>query len=163
MKEALHAPNITWSLCNGQAFNTSAAPDTPYGDTSADAIQGALPRVIDATQRVLIAGADFDMEVPQLGILLAIQNMTWGGKLGFQIEPQTLIDLELPDLEYNDVFVESGFEAFDQPGQGIMGIQHFERGLMWASTKLCGHMQPQFQARSSYRHLQWLLGKVDML
>ena len=56
-----------------------------------------------------------------------------------------------------------GFEGWDEPGQGVMGLQHFERGLMWASTKLCGHMQPQFQPRASYRHLQWLLGKIESL
>jgi carboxypeptidase D len=44
-----------------------------------------------------------------------------------------------------------------------MGTQHFERGLMWAQTAQSGHMQPQFQPRSSYRHLQWLLGKIDEL
>jgi carboxypeptidase D len=44
-----------------------------------------------------------------------------------------------------------------------MGIQHYERGLMWAETYQCGHMEPQFQPRSSYRHLQWVLGRIDQL
>jgi carboxypeptidase D len=42
-----------------------------------------------------------------------------------------------------------------------MGVQHFERGLMWAETLLEGHMHPQFQGRSAYRHLQWVLGRID--
>ena len=44
-----------------------------------------------------------------------------------------------------------------------MGVQHYERGLMWAETYLSGHMEPQFQPRSSYRHLQWILGRIDVL
>jgi hypothetical protein len=144
VKEALHAPNTTWAECNGNAFNSSAAPDTPYGDTSLDSHINVLPRVIDATQRVLIAGGDYDMEIISLGTLLGIQNMTWGGKLGFQTQPgEEEIVLELPDLTYNQVYIDSGFEGYDQPGQGLMGTQHFERGLMWATTRQSGHMQPQ--------------------
>ncbi|KAF8848285.1 alpha/beta-hydrolase [Acephala macrosclerotiorum] len=58
---------------------------------------------------------------------LAIQNMTWNGKLGFQSRPATPIFITLPDLEY---------EA------GMMGVQHFERGLMWAETLRSVHEQP---------------------
>lgn len=43
------------------------------------------------------------------------------------------------------------------------GIQHYERGLMWAETYQSGHMEPQFQPRVSYRHLQWVLGRIDVL
>jgi carboxypeptidase D len=88
---------------------------------------------------------------------LAIQNMTWNGKLGFDSQPATPIEISLPDLQYASV--EGGFED----PQGLMGIQHFERGLMWAETFFSGHMQPQFQPRSSYRHLQWLLGHIETL
>lgn len=88
--------------------------------------------------------------------------MTWGGKLGFQTAPSTPIVITLPDLQYGSLFVEEGFGSVDNP-QGTMGVQHFERGLMWAETFLSGHMQPQFQPRSSYRHLQWVLGRIDEL
>lgn len=94
---------------------------------------------------------------------MGIQNMTWHGKLGFQSAPTTPIDLKLADLEYQAVFESSGLGGLDGPGQGIMGIQHYERGLMWAETYSSGHMQPQFQPRSSYRHLQWVLGHIDEL
>jgi carboxypeptidase D len=166
VKEALHTANTTWAECNGNAFNSSAAPDTPYGDTSVDSHLSVLPRVIDTTQRVLIASGDYDMELTTLGTLLTIQNMTWGGQLGFQQQPSEEINLQLEDLAYIQVYNESGFPGFDgYPGfgQGIMGTQHYERGLMWATTKQCGHMQPQFQPRASYRHLQWLLGRIDKL
>ena len=58
------------------------------------------------------------------------------------------------------MFEENGLGGVDG-GQGIMGIQHYERGLMFVETYMSGHMQPEFQPRSSYRHLQWLLGRID--
>ena len=88
--------------------------------------------------------------------------MTWNGALGFQSEPATPIDIKLPDLEYQSLFSSQGFDGLDAH-QGIMGVQHYERGLMWAETYLSGHMEPQFQPRSSYRHLQWVLGRIDAL
>lgn len=45
----------------------------------------------------------------------------------------------------------------------LRGIQHYERGLMWAETYQSGHMEPQFQPRVSYRHLQWVLKRIDVL
>jgi len=44
-----------------------------------------------------------------------------------------------------------------------MGVQHYERGLMWAETFLGGDMLPGFQPRSAYRHLEWGLGRIDVL
>lgn len=111
---------------------------------------------------MLIANGALDMEILTNGTLLQIQNMTWNGALGFQSRPNTTITITLPDLQYQDLFVDQGFGDIDNP-QGIMGVQHYERGLMWAETYLSGHMQPQFQPRSSYRHLQWLLGRIDAL
>jgi carboxypeptidase D len=102
------------------------------------------------------------MDILANGTMLAIQNMTWNGVRGFQSAPNQTITIKIPDVQYKEVFVSSGFAGFDDP-QGIMGIQHFERGLMWAETYLSGHMQPQFQPRSSYRHMQWLLGRIDSL
>jgi carboxypeptidase D len=162
VKAAMHAPNISWSLCNGQAFNGSDGP-AGYGDLSPDPIQGVLPRVIEATNRVLVSNGDYDMEILSAGVLMAIQNMTWGGMMGFQTAPLMPIDIKLPDLQYAQVYIDSGFEGYDGPGQGIMGVQHFERGLMWAETYQSGHMQPQFQPRASYRHLQWVLGHIEEL
>jgi carboxypeptidase D len=89
--------------------------------------------------------------------------MTWGGQLGFQEAPQKEINVMLPDLQYQAAFANSGMEGVDGPGQGIMGVQHYERGFMWAQSYQTGHMQPQFQPRLAYRHLQWLLGHTEEL
>lgn len=45
----------------------------------------------------------------------------------------------------------------------IVGIQHYERGLMWAETYQSGHMQPEFQPRVAYRHLEWVLNHIQTL
>lgn len=96
------------------------------------------------------------------GTLLSIQNMTWNGELGFQTEPSTPIIITEPDLQYEAAFDANGYNGLDDP-QGYMGIQHYERGLMWAETFQAGHMQPEYQPRSSYRHIEWVLGRIDTL
>jgi len=153
----MHAPtDIDWAECSGPVF-------VDNNDLSLDSIQHVLPQVIEATNRVLVGNGQLDFVVITNGTLLSIQNMTWNGKLGFETEPSTPTIITLPDLQYMQVFVENGYPlGFENP-QGVMGVNHFERGLMWAETYLSGHMQPQFQPRSSYRHLQWLLGHIDEL
>lgn len=172
VKAAIHAPEyVNWMECAGPVFiggdsnnNGSSYTGGPQGegDLSADPIQQVLPYVIEKTNRVLVSNGDLDMIIISNGTLLAIQNMTWNGQLGFQQEPSTPINIEYPDLEYQAVFAENGLDGIDGP-QGIVGVQHYERGLLYASTTLGGHMQPQFQPRTAYRHLQWLLRRVDTL
>ena len=47
--------------------------------------------------------------------------------------------------------------------QGIMGMQHYERGPMWAKTYIVGHIHPQSQLRVTYKYIQWVLGRVNSL
>lgn len=76
--------------------------------------------------------------------------MTWGGKLGFQSKPTKPIVIKLPDLQYEALFDANGFDGYDDPPAGnTMGIQHYERGLMWAETFLSGHMQRTDPPRST--------------
>ncbi|GAM39465.1 carboxypeptidase [Talaromyces pinophilus] len=159
--KALHAPtNITWTECSSEpVFIGSGGPESE-GDLSADPIQSVLPKVIEHTNRVLVGNGDYDFIIMTNGTLLSIQNMTWNGQLGFSEKPSTPINITLVDLQYADVFAENGLAGVDG-GQGIMGIQHYERGLMFVETYMSGHMQPEYQPRSSYRHLQWLLGRID--
>lgn len=79
VKAALHVPeDIDWYL--DQHFNVyvagggSGGPEMA-GETSLDPIQYTLPRVIEATNRVLISNGDLDMIILTNGTLLAIQNM----------------------------------------------------------------------------------------
>jgi carboxypeptidase D len=165
VKAALHAPqNVTWVVCSKSSVFAGTGTGGPEGegDLSANPIEHVLPRVIEATNRVLIANGDYDMVILTNGTMLAIQNMTWNGKLGFESRPSTPINAKIPDLVYASTFDSNGISGADGP-QGVMGIQHYERGLLWAQTYQSGHMQPQFQPRVSYRHLEWLLGHTDQL
>ncbi|KAG9699739.1 serine carboxypeptidase, partial [Aureobasidium melanogenum] len=124
VKRAIHAPlNVSWAECSNNAVFTggNSGPETE-GDTSPDPIQHVLPQVIEATNRVLIGNGDFDMIIITNGTLMSIQNMTWNGKLGFETQPSTPINITMPDLMYADVFASNGYKGLDGP-QGIMGIQ----------------------------------------
>ncbi|KAG9597901.1 serine carboxypeptidase, partial [Aureobasidium melanogenum] len=124
VKRAIHAPlNVSWAECSNNAVFTggNSGPETE-GDTSPDPIQDVLPQVIEATNRVLIGNGDFDMIIITNGTLMSIQNMTWNGKLGFETQPSTPINITMPDLMYADVFDSNGYKGLDGP-QGIMGIQ----------------------------------------
>lgn len=117
---------------------------------------------VDITDQDCSANGDLDFDIITNATVLAMPNMTWNGKMGFQSAPSKVIDISLPDLEYEATFKSNGFWPLDVH-QGIMAKQHYERGLMFAETYLSGHMEPQFQPRSSYRHLQWVLGRIEEL
>lgn len=156
VKTALHAPQyIDWTECSNENVFVG-------GDNSAQPNLYVLPKLIEATNRVLIANGDYDFILPTNGTLLSIQNMTWNGELGFQSQPSTPIDIEIPDLAWASVFDENYATGIDGP-QGIMGIQHYERGLLWAEVYQSGHMQPEYQPRVAYRHLEWLLNRTQTL
>ena len=65
--------------------------------------------------------------------------------------------MDLPDVLYSDP------EDGPTNPQGIMGIKHYERGLMWVESFQAGHMQPQYQPRAALKHLRWILGRDDDL
>ena len=85
------------------------------GDLSADPIRKFFPHVMEATDRVLVANGDLDLEILRNSTLLPIQNMTWGDKLEFQLKPWKTIIISLPDLTYEEVFDENGFHRLDYP------------------------------------------------
>lgn len=154
VKTAMHAPlDSDWEICKGGVLRP---------DTSLMSSEKVIPQVIEATNRFLISNGDFDMILITNGTLITINNMTFNGATGFQSQPNTPINIQIPDLAWASVFEDNGAEGTDGP-QGIMGIQHYERGLMWAETFQSGHMQPEFQPRVTYRHLQWLLGYTETL
>jgi carboxypeptidase D len=130
VKKALHVSgNIDWAEC------TSTPVFVDNNDNSLDPIQEVLPKVIEHTNRVLVANGDYDYEIINDGTLLAIQNMTWNGELGFQKKPSQEIIIELPDLQWGPVFADNGLAGVDGPGQGTMGVQHYERGISLSSHK----------------------------
>ena len=73
VKEAIHAPlNVVWVECGAEPFIGFKGPEDE-GDMSPDPIQGVLPQVIEATNRVLISNAEWDYVILTNGTLLAIQ------------------------------------------------------------------------------------------
>ena len=165
VKAAMHAPDVNWFLDQHKpvfvAGGGSGGPELA-GDVSADPIQKVLPQVIEATNRVLVSNGDLDMIIITNGTLLAIQNMTWNGHLGFQQAPSQQMEVDIPDLLYRAAFNAGPQKGRDGP-QGVVGLKHYERGLMWTQTYLGTHVQPESQPRASLRHLQWLLGRIDDL
>jgi len=69
VKAAIHAHNITWVFCRpgagyiGKNVDGTLGGPEMTGDLSADPIQHVLPRVIEATNRVLIGNGDWDYEL----------------------------------------------------------------------------------------------------
>ena len=132
------------------------------GETSLDPVQRALPRVIESTNRVLISNGDRDMIILTNGTLLAIQNMTRTGQLGFQTQPSVPMVVDIEDLQYQGV-IDAGSQKGRDEAQGVVGVAHYERGLMWTQTFMGTHTQPESQPRASLRHLLWVLGRIDSL
>ncbi|CAN8096712.1 unnamed protein product [Discula destructiva] len=147
VKQALHAPlDANWTVC-------AANPVFAGGDNSDPSSYLAIPNVIQRTNNVQIAHGTMDMVLLANGTLLAIQNMTWNGQMGFQNLPNQ--PLFVPHHPNPDLAGASG--------QGIQGTWHEERGLTWLLIGLSGHMVPSFQAAVSYRQLEVLLGRVPAL
>ena len=101
--------------------------------------------MIESTNRVLISHGNWDGNLLAKGTMLAIQNMTWGGKLGFQAPPSKGMRVTwLEALHYMLIGTDfrvpvvnkfsNGFAA----RQGVMGMQHYERGLMWTEVHQAG-------------------------
>ena len=154
VKKAINAPvNTTWLECSaGNVFNTKSGLDlgAQNGHLSSTTV---LPGVIDRVERTVIGHGLLDMVLFLNGTLLSIQNMTWGGQQGFQ-NPIT-DDFYVPF--HND------YQYTTQAAAGVMGKTHTERKLTFVSINLSGHMVPQYQPSSAFRHLEFLLGRVDSL
>jgi carboxypeptidase D len=150
VKAAINAPVDTdWNECtNVDVFINGTDNSPPSG-----AYGGVLPGVIERSKRTIIAHAALDMVLIANGTMLMIQNMTWGGKQGFQTKPT-----EPFFVPYHDEV-----SASTLAGSGVMGTTHTERGLTWVGVDLSGHMVPQYAPSAAYRHLEFLLGRIDSL
>ncbi|KAK3365057.1 carboxypeptidase cpdS precursor [Lasiosphaeria ovina] len=143
VKEALHAPlDVEWAECSGPVF-AGGADD----DLSDPSVVRALPSVIDRTKNVIIAHGAQDLVLLANGTLLAIQNMTWGGKLGFQTPPRDPLFVPYHDAGYGPGRV---------AGSGVLGTTHTERGLTW-------NLVPEWQPAVAFRQVEFLLGRIKSL
>lgn len=153
VKKAINAPDVKWSSCSsGNVFNTDSGLDAGaeagrYSSTT------VLPGVIDRVERTVIGHGLLDMVLLSNGTLLSIQNMTWGGKQGFQ-KPVTQ-DFYVP---FHD-----DAQLATLAASGTMGKTRTERKLTWVEVNLSGHMVPQYQPSAAYRQLEFLLGRIPSL
>lgn len=153
VKKAINAPNVTWGECaNGPVYNTSSG-NSIEADAGLFSGLTVLPYVIEHSKRTVIGHGSIDFILINNGTLLTIQNMTWNGAQGFQ-KPITE-DFYVP---YHD---ETQLSTI--AGAGVFGKTHTERGLTYVSIDLSGHMVPQYAPSASYRHLEFLLGRIDSL
>ncbi|KAL1902840.1 hypothetical protein Sste5346_000751 [Sporothrix stenoceras] len=148
VKKAIHAPlNVNWSECATHNVFVDG------NDKSVPSSFHALPNVIDHTKNVVIGHGSLDYVLIANGTLLTIQNMTWGGELGFQSPPTEPMFVPFHD----DISLSS------VAGSGVMGTVHSERGLTYAGVALSGHMVPEYAPSVAYRHLEFLLGRIPSL
>ncbi|OAA43259.1 serine carboxypeptidase 1 [Metarhizium rileyi] len=146
VKKAINAPlNRTWASCGGPVFVD--------GDNSPPSSTTVLGNVIDRTGNVVIGHGALDFILLSNSTLMAIQNMTFGGKLGFQ----------QPPTEPFYVPYHSNSDLGTLAGAGVFGTTHTERGLTYVVVSLSGHMVPQYAPSAAFRHLEFLLGRVDSL
>ncbi|PNY29751.1 Carboxypeptidase [Tolypocladium capitatum] len=156
VKKAINAPpDVRWTECANNVFNSS------QGDQSAPPGKYELPNVIDKTNNVILAHGGMDFVLPLNGVLLGIQNMTWGGELGFQTAPSDPFYVPLYGFDPQG---QAPFYAANLPsGSGVSGTTHSERGLTLVVTQLAGHEGPEYAPGSSFRHLEKLIGRVQSL
>lgn len=163
VKKAIHAPDeVTWTSCASKPVFAGAA----NSDLSEPSSLRKLPQVIDATQNVIIGHGVLDMVLIANGTLLTIQNMTWGGKLGFQTKPRDPFYVPYHALSMAGDIQSPGADPTDLAtvaAAGVLGTTHTERGLTYVTVDLSGHMVPQYAPSAAFRHLEALLGRVDGL
>ncbi|KAF1989543.1 alpha/beta-hydrolase [Aulographum hederae CBS 113979] len=144
VQKAINAPIQPWAECSNGVLDS---------DTSLPSSIEVIPRIVENSKRTIIAHGLLDMVLIANGTLLGIQNMTWGGKQGFQIVPKD--PLYIP---YHEEISLSTLAA-----SGVMGVTHTERGLTWNEVSLSGHMIPQYQPSVAYRQMEFLLGRISSL
>ncbi|KDR71030.1 hypothetical protein GALMADRAFT_801430 [Galerina marginata CBS 339.88] len=132
VKKAIHAPlDVNWEEC-------SEIDVFPKGDASLPPAFTVLPNVIEKNNRTVIVHGLADFILIADGTRIAIQNMTWNGKQGFQTPIA------------NDSFLVDGV--------GALGTSHSERGLTYFEVELSGHMVPQFSPVAAFQIMQYLMG-----
>ncbi|GKT93122.1 serine carboxypeptidase [Colletotrichum tofieldiae] len=149
VKRAINAPvDKEWVFCT----------ETPvfFNGTDNSILEGpgsqpVLPNVIDKTHNVILAHGTKDFVLIDDGTLLTIQNLTWGGKMGFQTKPTA--PLYVPYHNNNN--------PENLAGAGVMGTVHSERGLTYLAVSTAGHFLAQDAPAVAFRSVEVLVGRRD--
>lgn len=133
VKELIHADNVTYLECSKKhPFKIMKHSQTEFP------INKVLPSVIEKNKRTVIQHGTYDYVMLAKGSELAIQNMTWGGKQGFQHKP-------------NKTLIVDGKSA---------GTFHTERDLTFVTVTNSSHMIPVYKPEAAYKLLQFMLGHI---
>lgn len=149
VKTAIHAPpNTTWEFCTSNDVFVNGT-DTSVVDGPGS--QPVIPNVVERTQNVILGHGSQDFVLISDGTLLSIQNMTWGGMMGFQSRPTAPL--------YVPYHANDNFETV--AGAGVAGTVHSERGLTYFAVGQSGHFLTENQPAVAFRSLEILLGRVE--
>ncbi|KAH8895681.1 serine carboxypeptidase [Thozetella sp. PMI_491] len=148
VKAAINAPNQTWAFCTNEPVFVDGLDNSLLGGPAS---QPVLPKVIDGTKNVIIGHGSQDFVLFADGTLLALQNITWGGMMGFQARP--LDPLYVPAHVNDDVTTFAG--------SGVVGTSHSERGLTYFGAAATGHFLTQDAPALAYRGMEILLGRIE--
>ncbi|KAI0285118.1 Alpha/Beta hydrolase protein [Russula aff. rugulosa BPL654] len=138
VKAAIHAPaDVDWTLCAGFA----GVNVFPQDDSSLPSSLTVLPNVIEKSNRSVITHGLADFVYIAEGARIVLQNMTWGGKQGFQ-KPITLDSFILDDV-------------------GAFGSVQTERGLTYVELPITGHMVAEDSPVATLQLMRYLMGFRD--
>ncbi|KAG6009042.1 hypothetical protein E4U21_003373 [Claviceps maximensis] len=148
VKKAIHAPlDREWSSCSPTPVFVNDSDNSPWSSTT------VLSKVIDQTKNVIIGHGALDYMFVANTTLLTIQNMTFGGKLGFNTKPHA---------PFYVPYHQRGADG-SLAGAGVFGTTHTERGLTYVGISLSGHMVPQYAPSAAFRNVEFMLGRIDSL
>ncbi|TDZ61158.1 putative serine carboxypeptidase [Colletotrichum trifolii] len=149
VKKAINAPpDREWKFCaDAPVFFNETDNSVLDGPGS----QPVIPNVIDKTRNVILAHGSRDWALIDDGTLLTIQNLTWGGMLGFQAKPSAPLYVPYHDND-NPETVAAG---------GVVGTVHSERGLTYLAVAAAGHFVSQDAPSVAFRSVEVLVGRRE--
>lgn len=132
VQKAINAPvGTNWMQCTSRNVFGGPNNNPNVSDTSLGPAQdGVLAHVIDSINNTFIGVGNLDFLLNTNGTILALQNVTWGGKQGFQEFPDSQDFLVPYHPEYNGGALSAA---------GVVGSWHSERGLTFYQVQLAGH------------------------
>jgi carboxypeptidase D len=120
-----------------------------------------LPGVIDRTENVILGHGAKDFLVLPDATLLTIQNLTWGGAMGFREAPAGVLFVPGHGGNGSNGGNQEGADVTGLAGVGVVGSSHHERGLTWFGAALAGHLLAMDQPAVAFRMVEVLLGRVE--
>ncbi|KAL0932196.1 carboxypeptidase [Colletotrichum truncatum] len=151
VKAAINAPlDREWRFCSREPVFVNG---TDNSDIPGPGSQPKVAHVAEKTRNVIIGHGLRDMVLQSTGALLGIQNMTWGGTMGFQERPKKTLFIPYHSNE----------DLGTLAAAGDLGVWHAERGLTYFETPLSGHFVGRDTPSISFRVLEVLLGRVKDL